>query len=388
MLPVILRPLYHRKQECMGIFFAPDKAVSNAIRLIRNVRWSRTHRCWYLPLKRFYFEELKRVLGTIATLRTDELKIYLQKRNQVREIRRQSNQHETKGIVNVSLSNISQENLQQLELMVNTLRIKAYSSNTIRVYKNEMLALLKLLGQRPVQMLDARHIKSYILWQLQVKKISESKANSSLNALKFYFEQELYQPKIFMEIPRPKMPLQLPTVHSQQQVKKIIQATSNLKHKAMLMTGYSAGLRISEIVSLKIRDIDSERMVITVRSGKGKKDRQVGLSLRLLETLREYFKKYHPKEYLFEGIDGGPYAVRSLQQVFKEAKERSGNLKKGGIHSLRHSYATHLLEEGTDIRFIQDLLGHNNLMTTHRYTHVSVTRTDKIQSPLDKLGLE
>jgi len=271
--------------------------------------------------------------------------------------------------------------------MVKTLRIKAYSNNTIRIYKDEMLALLRLLGQRPVQLLEAPHIKSYILWQLQVKKVSEAKANSSLNALKFYFEQVLYKPKIFVEIPRPKMPLQLPTVHSQQQVKKIIQATANLKHRAMLMTGYSAGLRISEIVSLKIRDIDSDRMVITVRSGKGKKDRQVGLSPRLLDTLREYFKKYRPKDYLFEGMDGGPYAVRSLQEVFKAAKERSGNLKKGGIHSLRHSYATHLLEEGTDIRFIQELLGHNSLTTTHRYTHVSIVKTGKIASPLDKLDL-
>ena len=372
----------------MGIFFAPDKEISNAIRVIKNIRWSRSYQCWYLPLTRFYYEELKRVVGSIATLHTDELRVYLQKRRQVREIRRYSNQHETKGVANVSLSYISHENLQQLELMVKTLRLKAYSNNTIRVYKDEMLALLKLLGQRPIQMLEAQHIKSYILWQLQEKKVSESKANSSLNALKFYFEQVLYQPKIFVEIPRPKMPLQLPTVHSQQQVKKIIQATNNLKHRAMLMTGYSAGLRISEIVSLMVRDIDSERMVITVRSGKGKKDRQVGLSLKLLETLREYFKKYRPKEYLFEGMDGGPYAVRSLQQVFKEAKERSGNKKRGGIHSLRHSYATHLLEEGTDIRFIQELLGHNSLMTTHRYTHVSIGRAEKIQSPLDKLGLE
>ena len=388
-MPVVsLRPFYHRKQECMGIFFAPDRAISDAIRLIRNTHWSRTHGCWYLPLKRFYYEELKRVLGSKAVFRTEELRAYLEKRRQVSAIRRQSNQHESKGIVSFSQSNVSQENLREVEAMVNTLRIKAYSNNTIRVYKDEMLALLRLLGQRPVQLLGAPHIKSYILWQLQVKKVSEAKANSSLNALKFYFEKVLYKPKIFVEIPRPKMPMQLPTVHSQKQVKRIIQATSNIKHRAMLMTGYSAGLRISEIVSLKIRDIDSDRMVITVRSGKGKKDRQVGLSPRLLETLREYFKKYRPKNYLFEGMDGGPYAKRSLQEVFKEAKERSGNRKTGGIHSLRHSYATHLLEEGIDIRFIQELLGHNDLMTTHRYTHVSVVKTCKIPSPLDKLGLE
>jgi site-specific recombinase XerD len=256
------------------------------------------------------------------------------------------------------------------------------------LYKEEMLRLVKLLGERPVQQLEAAHIKSYVLWQLQVKKISEMKANSTLNALKFYFEQVLYKPKIFMEIPRPKTPLQLPTVYSAREIVRMIKSLDNCKHRTMLMTGYSAGLRISEIVNLRIKDIDSERMVITVRRGKGKKDRQVALSGRLLEQLRVYYKMYKPKEYLFEGRAGGAYAMRTLQEVFKLAKERCGIAKAGGIHGLRHSYATHLLEEGTDIRFIQELLGHNSVKTTERYTHVSVKKLEKIQSPLDRLDLE
>jgi hypothetical protein len=166
---VSLQPFYHRKQECIGIYFAPDRAISDIIRVMRNIRWSRTHRCWYLPLTRFYYEELKRVLGPKVIFHMDELRKYLQKRRQIREIRRQSSQHETKGIVNFSLSNVSEENLRQVELMVKTLQIKAYSSNTIRVYKDEMLTLLRLLGGRPVQKLEAQHIKSYVLWQLQVK---------------------------------------------------------------------------------------------------------------------------------------------------------------------------------------------------------------------------
>ena len=143
-------------------------------------------------------------------------------------------------------------------------------------------------------------------------------------------------------------------------------------------------MRVSEIVKLKLRDIDSARMVIYIRAAKGKKDRQVPLSPLLLDQLRIYYKQYKPKEYLFEGTNG-PYSARSLQQVFQDAKGIAGNKKSGGIHSLRHSYATHLLEQGTDLRYIQELLGHNSIQTTVRYTHVSIKDLSKIQSPLDKL---
>jgi site-specific recombinase XerD len=207
-----------------------------------------------------------------------------------------------------------------------------------------------------------------------------------MNALKFYFEQVLYQPKMFLEIPRPKKPFKLPTVHSEAEIKRMLKVTDNVKHRTMLMTAYAGGLRISEIVNLRIRDIDSVRMVIYVRGAKGKKDRQVSLSTVLLEQLRRYFKLYKPKGWLFEGSGGDAYSTRSLQQVFQSAKKDSRNVKKGGIHSLRHSYATHLMENGTDLRLIQNLLGHNSIKTTVRYTHVSLRDIKKIQSPLDKLN--
>jgi site-specific recombinase XerD len=206
-----------------------------------------------------------------------------------------------------------------------------------------------------------------------------------MNALKFYFEEVLHQLKMFYDIPRPKKPFHLPSVHSENEVKKILEAKENLKHKTMLMAGYSAGLRISEIVALRIRDIDSSRMVIYVRGAKGKKDRQAPLSKILLEQLRKYFRIYNPRDWLFEGKDGGPYSIRGLQEVFQSAKEISKNKKQGGIHSLRHSFATHLMEHGTDLRVIQELLGHNSIRTTVRYTHVSIKEIRKIQSPLDRL---
>ncbi len=385
MQAIYLKPLRHREQECIGIFHDHHGQLNSIIKKIPQVKWSQTNRCWYVPLSRPNYNNLQKKLKDIAILYTEELKEYLVKRKSVQNIQKNSGQKATKIPTNTSLLSVTSDNLEQVELMVKTLNLKAYSANTIRLYKDEMMTLIKLLGKRPVQKLEARHVKSYILWQLKVKKLSESKAHSTLNALKFYFEQVLYKPKIFLEIPRPKKPIKLPTVHSQQQIKKLITVTQNLKHQTMLMTGYSAGLRISEIVSLKIKDIDSDRMLIYIRQAKGKKDRQVSLSVKLLEQLRKYYKEYKPANYLFEGADGGAYSVRSLQQVYQQAKLLSKNNKSGGVHSLRHSYATHLLEGGTDIRIIQELLGHNNLKTTERYTHVSKKQLGKVQSPLDKL---
>ena len=153
----------------------------------------------------------------------------------------------------------------------------------------------------------------------------------------------------------------------------------------MLCLAYAGGLRVSEVINLKLKDIDSKRMVITLRAAKGKKDRQVMLSEKLLELLREYFKEYKPKVWLFEGQYGGQYSARSVQEVIKQTKQKAGIKKKGSIHALRHSFATHLMEGGTDIISIKELLGHNSLQTTSIYTHVSKKTIGKIQSPLDKI---
>jgi site-specific recombinase XerD len=246
---------------------------------------------------------------------------------------------------------------------------------------------MRLLKEKPLAGLTPNQIKSYLLWLLQERKCSESKVHTTLNALKFCFEQVLHQTKIFIAIPRPKKHLQLPKVHAMEQVKKIIQSTQNEKHKTMLMLAYDTGLRLQEIINLKIKDINSARMVIDVIRAKGKKDRQVVLSEKLLTQLRKYFKIYRPKEWLFEGNPGRQYGYRTLQEVFSMAKEKAGVKIKGGIHTMRHSFATHLLENGTDIRLIQELLGHNSIKTTIRYTHVSKAQLQKVRSPLNDLDL-
>lgn len=186
-------------------------------------------------------------------------------------------------------------------------------------------------------------------------------------------------------MPFPRRESKLPNVLSHREVLAIFDATENLKHKTMILMGYAAGLRVSEVVNLRITDIDSERMVISIKAAKGKKDRCVMLSEALLDTLRLYFKAYRPKNWLFEGQNFDQYSVRGLQKIFQTAKVKARIRKDVSFHSLRHSFATHLHEAGTDIRVIQELLGHNSTKTTEIYTHISNRTIQKVQSPLDAL---
>ena len=227
-----------------------------------------------------------------------------------------------------------------------------------------------------------------MVYAMEKEGISENTAHSRLNALKFYFEQVLGKEKFFWEIPRPKKKQLLPKLLNEDEIRKLFNALTNKKHKAMLFTTYSAGLRVSEVVQLKLRDIDSKRMQILIVQGKGKKDRYVNLSPVLLDILRNYVSSYTPapKTYLFESEQSlTAYSSRTVQQIFTNAKNKAGIKKEVGIHSLRHSFATHLLDKGTDIKYIKDLLGHFSIKTTERYLHVSKQQLINIVSPFDDL---
>jgi site-specific recombinase XerD len=277
------------------------------------------------------------------------------------------------------------DNVEALENMQKTLILKGYSPNTLKTYTSEFHVLLRVLSMRSVNTLTYEQMKSYLLWLITNRKYGEAQVHTAVNALKFYFEKVLNQPQMVFDLPRPKKPLVLPKVLGESEVQKLFTVTDNIKHRAMLMLGYGCGLRVSEIVGLTIRNIDKSRMMILVERAKGKKDRMVPLPESLLPLLREYYKQYKPKVYLFEGQDGGQYSIRSVQAVFQDAKAKGKVFKKVGVHGLRHSYATHLLEGGTDVRVIQELLGHNELKTTMRYTQVSKKELSKVTSPLDTL---
>lgn len=265
------------------------------------------------------------------------------------------------------------------------LRLRNYSPNTIRNYENWFLFYLSHFPGRKPSTITKNQILDFMVAYRHSKAWSATSQNQLINAIKFFYEKLLNQPAEYYDLPRAKKPEQLPTVFAESEIVAIINATQNKKHRTMLCLAYSAGLRVSEIVNMRIQDIDSKRMVIMVKQSKGRKDRIVMLSDKILIMLREYYLIYKPSYWMFEGTAGYQYSARSAQEVIQQAKHKAGIKKKGSIHALRHSFATHLLEGGTDLLSIKELLGHNSLRTTMTYTHVSKKHISKIQSPIDKL---
>lgn len=232
------------------------------------------------------------------------------------------------------------------------------------------------------------NIRAYLVELATSGRVSAAYCIGARAAIIFLYETVLKRADKVSDLPRMKRPSQLPVVLSKDEIAKILKVTSFLKHKALLMTAYSAGLRVGEVVRLKISDIDSQRMKIRVTAGKGAKDRETILSETTLKILREYFQAFKPKGWLFPGDEPDDHlSERAAQNIFRDAKKKAGIQKPVTFHSLRHSFATHLLEEGVDMRYIQELLGHGSIKTTERYTHVSQNALGRIISPLDKLGI-
>lgn len=258
-----------------------------------------------------------------------------------------------------------------------------YSQRTIRSYTNHLKHFLKFSkGECSVDAINA-----YMIQLLKVKQTSHTHCNQAINAIKIYARKysNIEEAEI-IRLQRPKKEKKLPKVMSQAEVKEVFDQTDNLKHKTELMMAYSCGLRVSEVANLKVKDIDSERMVVLIHQAKGRKDRQSILSEKMLLQLRDYYKEYKPREWLFENLrKDGPISVRTLQQVFNNGVKKAHITKDVSFHSLRHSFATHLLESGVDLRYIQELLGHSSSKTTEIYTHVSLRSIQKIKNPLDSL---
>lgn len=390
MLPLLLQPLYHRGAEKIALRFPYSKALADKVKRLKDARWTRTHGCWYVPLSREHYAQMRESLAAFVSFDDTALRRYLEQRKAVLPIAEKNSGSTISQRRSYLLQEfpLNQRNLEAYNRFKQTLLLKAYSKSTCRTYCTEFHRLLRLLREVAVTTLTKQHLEAYLLWLVTKRGYKEAHLHTAINALKFYFEQVEKRGREFYDIPRPKKPLRLPHILAEEEVVSLVKSTANLKHRALLMTAYGAGLRVSELVGLKITDVDSKRMMLFIEQSKGKKDRVVPLSKLLLETLRLYVKQYRPKAYLFEGEGGGPYSPRSAQEVLKDAKLRAGIYKRGSIHSLRHSYATHLLEGGTDIRYIQSFLGHNSLKTTLRYTHVMMPKISNIGSPLDKLPWE
>jgi len=259
------------------------------------------------------------------------------------------------------------------------------SPKTIRRYIHWVTAFAQHFHTSPDQ-LGPDHVRSYLLHLIQQRQVSYNVHTQARLALQFFYRVTLGRDWVVAGLARPKAPKKLPVVLSQDEMARFLDALQNPKHRALLMTAYAAGLRLSEVVGLRVEDIDSARMVIHVRQGKGHKDRVVMLSPRLLTVLREYWAIDRPRPYLFPGCQPDqPISPRTVQLVCQRALKASGLSKHVHMHTLRHSFATHLLESGTDLRTIQVLLGHQSFSTTARYLHITTATLTSTRSPFDEL---
>ncbi len=365
----------------MRVFLTNQFALKEKIKRFSMSRYSSTHGCYLLPAAPVVFESLKTHFDNEdVTFKSALPKDYLKTKN-LPNRKKQSLENTKRNLVDLLPENAK----GFLELFLNYLMAKNYSSSTIRTYGNGFVQFMRYFDFKDPKSIKKEEIVAYLGYLMQ-NGFSAALGNSAVNALKIYYKEVYKIDDINFDLPRPKKEKKLPVVFSLEECLALFKIIENPKHKLLLLLGYGAGLRVSEIVNLKWIDIHFDTFKLHIKNAKGKKDRMVMLPTVLIEMLLFYKKLGKGDGYVFEGqFAGEPYSTGSVQSVMRSALEKSGLNKRGSVHSLRHSFATHLLENGTDIRFIQRLLGHNSIKTTMVYTHVAQGAIDKITSPLDSL---
>lgn len=369
---VIVKKLFHRDNHCLGIFFGWDSETNTEVRKIPGVKFSNTNKCWYV------LEEQQALAKIVETLKGKVWVDYSALKLNEAAVPAAQQKIEPKEL-------LSQDQVQALRMIEQKLKLRGYSENTQRTYLNQFKEfLLFFKDTHPIDLTEVE-IRNYLLYLIEQRKLSKSAQNQAINSIKFFYEKVLMQERKLYHLERPMKDKRLPEVLSQEEVMNVFEALDNLKHKTMLMLIYSAGLRRSEMLNLRIGDVDFNRSIVFIRGGKGHKDRQTVLSQNLIPLLQQYLNEFAPGFWLFEGPKGERYSASSLQQIFKRAAKKAGVKKIVRLHMLRHSFATHLLESGTSTRYIQVLLGHESPKTTEIYAQVSRFALDKIQSPLDQM---
>lgn len=361
-----------KDQKMIGIKFSPDKLIQNLIKGLPNPKWSQQYNMAYIL-------NTKENLGILFTtfkgiVWINYNKFYPNKpvntSNEIVDV-----QWFRKRLIVPGYRLCPEEYLLKLEL-------KKYANSTVKTYVTFFEMFINHYSDRKLETLDEGDIRAYLQVLIQ-RNASNSYLNQVINSIKFYYEVVLGMPNRFYEIERPRKEYKLPTVISKEEIISIIEHTNNLKHRCIVQLLYGSGLRRSELLNLKLNDIDSKRMLIRVEGAKGNKDRLTLLSKNALEDLRMYFKEWKPKEFLFEGRKGGRYSPESVVQIVKQAANKAGVKQNVSPHTLRHSFATHLLESNVDLRQIQVLLGHGSSKTTEIYTHVATNTFKTIKNPLD-----
>jgi integrase/recombinase XerD len=336
----------HKGQKRIAVYFEKNATLIARIKKLDGARWSYTLNAWHLP-------------------DTDEYRTRFKLEQRIVQ---------------------NPAHALSIEAFNRWLLSKRYATNTIKTYTDALNSFLRFFNTKTIADFETNDLIIYNNEYIIKHTLSNSYQNQIVNAIKLFFksiEHKQMQPEL---LHRPRREKTLPNVLSKEEVKQILDAHSNSKHKAMLSLIYSCGLRCGELLMLKPMHIDSKRGVLIIKQAKGKKDRIAPLSPKIVDLLRIYYKAYLPFNYLFEGQEkGSAYDSRSLQQVLKQALIKCGIKKPVTLHWLRHSYATHLLEAGTDLRYIQEILGHKSSKTTEIYTHVSTKNIQKIKSPFDDL---
>jgi site-specific recombinase XerD len=270
--------------------------------------------------------------------------------------------------------------------LIDQMHLKGYCNKTIKSYVG-IIAQIALHYHAPADQLTVDQIRDFILERITVGKRSKPWMNIAISAVKLLFCDVLRREWNYLDLPRPRRSQKVAVILSREEVRRIIDSKTNLKHKAILMLPYSAGLRRCEVRSLKVSDIDSARMLIHLHTAKGNKERYTILSPVMLDTLRQYYRKFRPTEWLFEGLTRDAISESTVDAIFKQALKKSKVQKQVGIHSLRHAFATHMLEQGVSLLLIQQLMGHKSLNTTSLYLHVQQHSIQAVQSPLDTLPI-
>jgi site-specific recombinase XerD len=345
---VLKRDMFNGR-KVVKIHFKYDRRIIKILRGIPGTFWSPEHKCWIMPESHFRFQQLIKEAGMIACIK-DEVK---------------------------------KPEIELPDGYLERLKRKNYSPNTIKIYVSYMKDFMVEFRGANLRNISPEQINSYMLKLIQEKTISTSQQNQRINAIKFYYEQVLGLKKNYYRVDRPRKTKMLPKVLSEPEVLAMLDSTTNIKHKAILATLYSAGLRRSELIGLRKHDLDFNRHLIMIRGGKGKKDRITILSSTLASLVKNYLLIYSPNYWLFEGVNRKQYSPTSIARIVEKAALRAGLDRKVSPHMLRHSFATHMLEQGTDIRYIQAILGHGSSKTTEIYTHVSRSSLASIRSPLD-----
>jgi site-specific recombinase XerD len=367
---VKLTSIFHNKNHQIAISFGFDNTIKSHLVKLPGIRWSKTHSSFYIQ---YSLENKKKVYDY---LRKIGCFVDYKELKPIKPI--------TKPTPYLRLPKLKEAQEKELQKFKKWLQQKRLSGNTVNTYIDVTGFFIRYKTLKNEQKYSKRVIEAFNYDFIVRPNKSISYQNQCINGIKKYLEYKAIDIES-LELKRPKKEKKLPVVLSMEEVKCIISSTHNLKHKTLLSLIYSAGLRIGEAISLKATDIDSKRMLIHIKGAKGKKDRYTLLSSSFLDLLRKYYRQYRPTDFLFEGLNKKQYSTTSAQKVLKRAVDSAGIKKHITLHTLRHSFATHLLENGTDIRYIQELLGHSSPKTTMIYTHVTQTSIRNIKNPFDIL---